>query len=214
MINSEKIKNHFLENGYAVLPGYYNVKETHTDLADHLMKDYAYKIGRRYVSNQIQSVPEPLRALIYSQELEQFFNSFYSERLLCRDIMITNEIYHNKMERNNWLHFDRWKSLKAMVYLTDVCEQSGPFCVVPKTAKLGGKLRRSSKELRYEDRPNRMEIDFPNLYTEPSPIFGSKGTLILFDSDIFHSGGNINKGNTRMLIRSHWYANRDWQVSV
>ena len=214
MINSEKTRQEFLENGYIVFPEFYKIEEEHLKIADEIMKDYAYKIGRRHVSSQINSIPGPLKDLIYSEELVKFFNSFYDQKLNCNDIMVTNEFYHDKMERNKWLHFDRWKSLKAMVYLSDVCPDSGPFSVVPGTHKIGANLRRAFKGMPYEHRPNRIEIDYPSLYKESTPICEKKGTLILFDSDIFHQGGSIKEGKTRTLIRSHWYANRSWQVGA
>ena len=127
--------------------------------------------------------------------------------------MITHD-FLNKFEINQHLHFDRWRSLKAMVYLTDVGEGDGPFSVVPGSHKKGAELRRSYRSLPYGIRPNRVKLDFPEDYEKPVSIHGSAGTLILFDSDIFRSGGDILEGRERKLIRSHWYYSRKWQEEV
>ena len=38
------------------------------------------------------------------------------------------------------------------------------------------------------------------------PVEGKAGTLIVFDSDIFHQGGKINKkGAERIVLRMHNY---------
>jgi hypothetical protein len=57
-----------------------------------------------------------------------------------------------------------------------------------------------------------IKLDYPELYKEPTPIFGAPGTLILFDTDIFHLGGKVSTGKERKLIRSHWYPNFEWRV--
>ena len=101
-----------------------------------------------------------------------------------------------------------------MVYLTDVEKGCGAFSVVPESHHVGAKLRRSSNKLPYSIRPNRVKLDFPEFYTEPIQIYGPPGTLILFDSDIFHLGGKIEENKERILIRSHWYTNRKWQETV
>jgi len=125
--------------------------------------------------------------------------------------MITHEFKSDQKARNNWLHFDRWRSYKAMVYLTDVAENDGPFSVIPRTHTVGASLRRLTIDQRYENRLNRIELDYPDLYKEPTKILGLAGTLILFDSDIFHEGGKIQKNHQRKLIRSHWYSNQTWR---
>ncbi|HCT51064.1 MAG TPA: hypothetical protein DF712_01265, partial [Balneola sp.] len=131
----------------------------------------------------------------------------------CQNAMITYD-YLNKFEINQYLHFDRWKSLKAMVYLTDVEEGDGAFSVAPGSHIRGGELRRLNKNLPYTMRPNRIEHDFPEDYKKPVKILGPSGTLILFDSDIFHCGGNVSEGHSRKLIRTHWYYNRKWAEIV
>ena len=38
------------------------------------------------------------------------------------------------------------------------------------------------------------------------PVEGKAGTLIVFDSDVFHQGGKINKkGAERIVLRMHNY---------
>lgn len=204
-------KDNFEKNGFIIIPKFYTISDQILQSADNLMNDYQYKIGRRHVCKSIGNLPIELKEIIYNKQILNFFNSLDKESILCKDVMITHEFKHDFMERNKWLHFDRWRSYKAMVYLTDVGEDDGPFCVVPKTHKKGAQLRRSSCQMRYEDRPNRIEIDYPELYQEPTKLIGCAGTLILFDSDVFHLGGKIKKGHERSVIRSHWYSNGFWR---
>lgn len=212
MLNSMILnKQKFLDDGYLILPGYYNISQEQIDISNSLMTDYGYKIGRKYVSNNPAELPNELKQLICTKEIKDFFDYISGTDLACRDVMLTHEFKHDIMERNKWLHFDRWRTLKAMVYLTDVVDGCGPFSVVPKTHKKAAPIRRKFKNLPYENRLNRIELDYPELMQEPIGLFGKAGTLILFDSDVFHLGGNISEGNERKLIRSHWYTNNHWR---
>lgn len=58
---------------------------------------------------------------------------------------------------------------------------------------------------------NRIEIDYPELYDSSKliPVEGKVGTLIVFDSDIFHLGGLIEKkGLERLVLRMHSYLSK------
>ena len=204
-------KDKFLKDGFIFLENYYEITPKHIELSNHLMKDYNYKIGRRYVCNSPDTLPILLKNIIMNKEISSFFNSLEEDNLSCRDVMLTHEFKHDIMERNKWLHFDRWRSYKAMVYLTDVDYKDGPFSVVPRTHSKGKKLRREFANLRYENRPNRIKLDYPDLFEDPVALTGGAGTLILFDSDIFHLGGDVKEGHNRKLIRSHWYSDKLWR---
>lgn len=202
----------FIEDGFLVLDNFYDIEECHLQTANEIMSDYNYKIGRRHVCNNPSKFNNNLREVVLDDRIYNFFNSLEErENILCRDIMLTNEFKHDIMERNKWLHFDRWRSYKAMVYLSDVTTSDGPFSVVRGSHKKGAELRRSFSHMRYENRPNRIELDYPELYQEPLKLIGTSGTLILFDSDIFHLGGKIEKDHERTLIRSHWYSTKNWR---
>lgn len=129
----------------------------------------------------------------------------------CRDIFMTREVPGDTMDRNGYLHFDRLWALKFMLYLSDVDEHSGAFSVIPGTHKLGARLRREQWQItnQYADVLNRLEIDYPDLgYSkkQAQPLTGKAGTVIVFDSDIFHYGGVIDSKyphNSRFVVRAH-----------
>jgi len=204
----EKIKS----NGYIVMKKYFNITEKMKNSADLIMKDKSYKNGKRFLTHNVEEIPSDLRSLIVNKDIADFF-SLLEQDIPCRDVMLTHD-YLNKFEINQYLHFDRWRSLKAMTYLTDVSAGDGAFSVVPGSHKRGAELRRTHNSLPYNIRPNRVEFDFPEDYATPTEIYGPAGTLVLFDSDIFHCGGNVLKGRERKLIRSNWYYNRKWQEEV
>ena len=131
------------------------------------------------------------------------------EGTFCEDIYMTKEVRNDRgLARNGYLHFDRNWAFKVMVYLSDVTEGCGPFSVVPGSHDLGRSLRQLGweKYKKYGNVPNRSEVDLPDvskLLGETQPIYGKAGTVILFDTDIFHLGGLVETGKHRWIIRSH-----------
>ena len=141
--------------------------------------------------------------------------------------------YKNSGElgRNGFLHFDRNASLKFFLYLNDVTRENGAFYIQPGSHKLGKKLREKAwgkliptpndnfiKKIfqkffgkTFNQVKNRIEIDYPELYDSSKliPVEGKAGTLIVFDSDIFHLGGLIEKkGLERLVLRMHSYLSK------
>lgn len=101
-------------------------------------------------------------------------------------------------------HFDSVQSLKFLVYLLDTDERNGAFRFAPGThgantaasrvwRAAGGKVR-----------------DTPNVATEEEAtllqaVTGPAGTLVVFDSDGFHSGGMLEPGRERRVLRAQCY---------
>ncbi|WP_026375619.1 phytanoyl-CoA dioxygenase family protein [Aestuariibacter salexigens] len=128
-----------------------------------------------------------------------------SERFF-KHLYISHDFESQKgMARNGYLHFDRNWTLKFMLYLSDVEEGAGPFNVVPGSHKLGKKLREQGwKSFRgYQNIPNRIGTDIDMRVDDAVPILGKAGTLIVFDTDIFHFGGVVEAGKSRLIARSH-----------
>ena len=136
--------------------------------------------------------------------------------------------FDGNIGRNGYLHFDRNASLKYFFYLNDVTKENGAFFIQPGSNKLGKELRKKAWGKRiptpndsiikkllikffgksFKEVKNRLEIDYPELYKPEKliPVEGKAGTLIVFDSDIFHQGGKINKkGAERIVLRMHNY---------
>ncbi len=104
--------------------------------------------------------------------------------------------------RNNWLHWDPYPALKFLLYLTDVTPGSAPTCIIPQTRSYGQKYR---NKMSYSDlsgidngNPTRLEDwkekpEFTN--DDAIPIYASAGSLLIFDTDLLHYGGLIEKEN-------------------
>lgn len=172
-------------------------------------KSNNYVRGGNYWSD-FENLDKEFKPLVYSQEV----NALYGEGMSCpiRNICITYENNSETVTRNNYLHFDRSRSFKVFVYLSEVDEGSGPFSAVEGSHNKGAELRRAfANEKYYEKKRNRIDIDYPEIEYNITPILGPAGTTILFDSDIFHKGGNVTENGFRCIIRSHWFGDDRWR---
>ena len=125
MNNQSTIIEKLQEDGYHVLPAYYTITPAMVKIADDAMAHLSgYVCGNHYKSDNIEAIPLELRKVVYSFELQQLFNEL-CENIICQDVMMTHEYKNEEVARNNWLHFDRLRCWKAVVYLTDVEEGCG-----------------------------------------------------------------------------------------
>ena len=211
-METKDITQNIIQFGYSTITGYFNITDAMVEEALGIMDDFSYKGGKlkRTVPSKISS---ELSNIVFNSDLKNTFDPI-CKNIQCQEVFLTHDYIADKMERNMWLHFDRLRSLKVMVYLSDVSEDSGAFSVVPESHKVGHFLRTGFKNVEgYENKKNRIKLDYPHLYEEPIKICGPKGTVIFFDSDIFHLGGKIKENNERILIRSHWYPNMNWRIN-
>ena len=213
-LSIEKIEKSLDDQGYFVyIQDLKNLDEI-LRISISLCVNEKYARGASYRTSFAQLDPK-LKSVVYNEIVSEIFANGPPRSRSPKDVFITHEVNSEAVTINNYLHFDRLRSFKMLVYLTDVCEASGPFVVCPGTHMIGAKLRRAFKDtLSYEDKKNRIKIDYPDLeYVDELPIVGPPGTTILFNSDAFHKGGDVSPGKSRMVIRSHWYRDINWRIS-
>ncbi len=202
-------------------------------LSHHSKKGKPYPFGTTYAINNPKVLEnEKLQKIVFSKSwMKVLFYSYNNgvTKGYFDSIYSTHDFkFDGSTGRNGYLHFDRNASLKYFLYLNDVTKENGAFFIQPNSHKLGKKLRHKAwgnlipkpndsffKKIiiklfgkPFKDIKNRIELDHPELYDESKliPVEGKAGTLIVFDSDLFHQGGKINKkGAERIVIRMHNY---------
>lgn len=183
----------------------------------------------RYLSNtclQIKVFSKPWMKELFLKYNNNISKGFFTNIYSTYDYKNSGEL-----GRNGFLHFDRNASLKFFLYLNDVTRENGAFYIQPGSHKLGKKLREKAwgkliptpndnfiKKIfqkflgkTFNQVKNRIEIDYPELHDSSKliPVEGKAGTLIVFDSDIFHLGGLIEKkGLERLVLRMHSYLSK------
>jgi hypothetical protein len=230
---SEILKNHgiFIINNYLLKKEVSELKEE--VLHYHKIIGNSYPFGSNYSINNPKELPdESFQKTAFSnswmKELFLDYNNNISKGFFDKVYSTHDYKFDGTIGRNGYLHFDRNSSLKFFLYLNDVNEDNGAFYIQIGSHKLGKKLREKAwgnfiplpvdslfKKIlnktfgtNFKNVKNRLELDYPEFF-EPNklvPVEGKAGTLIVFDSDIFHQGGKINiQGKERVVLRSHNY---------
>ena len=230
---SQILEDHgiFIINNYLLKNEVSELKEE--VLHHHKIIGNSYPFGSTYsIKNPNELANESFQKRVFSdswmKELFLNYNKSISKGFFDSVYSTHDYKFDGNIGRNGYLHFDRNSSLKFFLYLNDVTEDNGAFFIQTGSHKLGKKLREKAwgayipspndsffkKILRktfgidFKNVKNRLELDYPELF-EPKklvPVEGKAGTLIVFDSDIFHQGGKINiKDKERIVLRSHNY---------
>ncbi len=214
----EDVRERLKENGYVVLPDYLDDGKIKTFFFEEVQEvidnsiDEAYKFGKAERIGSLGENYKKRRAIFYSFTtplLRQIKEDIFGDDCDFTEIFVTHEFTNdNGLERNGYLHFDRIWTFKYFYYITDVMSAAdGPLTVVPGSHVAGKEMRESQVGRPYEEQRNRIEVDYPALYEEVKgnlfPIYGTAGTLIMFDTDVFHMGGKIERGHERKVCRLH-----------
>lgn len=208
LLQKSIINHHLKINGYYVYKQKHSISPRLVERIKSMCQFGGYERGGNY-KNSFDSYDPEIQNIVYNDAVAEVFAD---QGATCREVFITHEFLSDKLSRNNYLHFDRLRTLKILVYLTDVTISSGPFTVVTGSHIMGRKYRKSeSSSSSYENIRNRIDLDYPELNYTLNPIIGPVGTTIVFDTDLFHMGGNVVDGQERLVIRSHFYGEGNWR---
>lgn len=105
-------------------------------------------------------------------------------------------------------HIDKERYLKFMIYVTDVTEKDGPFysCEKVQDVEKYEDLRQQIKGTEKEQKLNEINDFSIESY---KPVLGSSGDLVIFDTNIPHFAGAVEKGNVRKVIRFD-FEKKEW----
>ena len=164
-----------------------------------------YSKGRCCRVNRLEmnSKNFPDTASVFGSEwMENICNRYLGdESLLNHDIFLVHDVTTSVHVAQD-LHYDKIPTLKFFIYLTDTTSENGSFYCVPGSHKYTKKLQDKNRiELKS---PEHSETRFVPLEfeSEQIPLEGKAGTLIIFDTDVFHRAGKVQKGE-RFVMRGH-----------
>ena len=112
-------------------------------------------------------------------------------KLTYDDNMITNS-------GGGWHVDSRGKQFKALVYLSDVGKNNGPYMYIPNSANKQFNLRSDSRGTRY------LDDVVENCDIEPFTVVAKKGTVILTNTSNIHRGAIIKEG-VRYSLTNYYY---------
>lgn len=125
----------------------------------------------------------------------KFLGSSYTAN---QKIYAVKDVVGNKHHAND-LHFDVQRTLKFFLYLTDTSSKNGAFRTVPGSHIHTQQIRKQSADkISYENREFSRKLPFGPEHTVS--VDGKAGSLIIFDTDVFHQAGTVSEGE-RWVMR-------------
>ena len=212
----DKVVETLQDHGVAVCKNYIEDFSSIKEEAEKIIEDteeadYLFGKVARIGSVEENRSQNPALAVFFSQPwMFKKFHEYTGKYVRFSEIFVQNDYRNDRgISRNGVLHFDRIPTFKFMLYLTDVEKEDGPLSVIPGTHLDGSYLRTQATadpNIPYADIKNWPLVDYPELgYSEENivPICGPAGTLIAFDTDVFHRGGLVGDDRSRLMVRSH-----------
>jgi hypothetical protein len=96
-------------------------------------------------------------------------------------------------------HFDKIRTLKFFIYLTDTSDENGAMGCVP-GSHVENRARRMAD---LADNPDYRAVDNAASGERAIPIEGTAGTLFVFDTDMTHTAGHVRPTRERRIMRGH-----------
>jgi ectoine hydroxylase-related dioxygenase (phytanoyl-CoA dioxygenase family) len=213
------------ENGYALVPNFFNVNEV-KNIRNKLLSIYAqYELGdqielpgksthHQYSTGKSMriypSAYDNFAEFVRFKEswLTQLTNTFFEgannkglQVFSSYETLSYNEV--NELPRNSYMHVDPYHSLKFFSYLTNTTKENGALQVIPGTSWIGRRIR---EENNIEDLLNSDLYTFKkskyydsNLENKIEYVEGNAGDLVILDTDVIHCGGILLKPELERL---------------
>jgi hypothetical protein len=197
-------------NGVTIIPAFYDsdkLKKLNSEF-DRLLEAKEPWIKKMDYSNgrAVSVWTKDMEAGLYPETLKTFTDplmqritsAYLGEKVRSNiGIYFVNDVVGTKHHAND-LHFDVERSLKFFIYLTDTTKENGAFFCAP-----GSHLRSSEIRKKWKDKVSygnrEISRSLPVKEEEVIPLEGAAGTLIIFDTDVFHRAGFVDKGERRVM---------------
>jgi hypothetical protein len=167
-----------------------------------------YEFGKLYRGNSLTSYGKNTSIFqVFNQKwMKDLNDAYYPGEGYGKAVIATHDyIPTQNWARQGWLHFDRVRSFKFFLYLSDIDISCGALHLSPKSREQGTKLSKFMTEKGLYESKRRLEessLEYVESFP-PEPIEGPAGTLIVFDTDTFHKGGVVEEGKERLIVRLH-----------
>ena len=194
------VQHHFLDDaGILELEKFFDLPESRPGVVEFDKNDIA-----RSDSNTLIDVSNKLEKLIKQVDKHLEFHKLWFQT--------TNKNSINSFEAkaSPFLpHIDTQRYTKAMLYMTDVNESSGPFTTSLQNPNNFEDLRKQINKkdpIALEYQRNRSEFD--QSIIDFVPVTGSKGMLVVFDTNTPHFAGKVEGDKSRRILRFDYWSKK------
>ena len=209
-------------NGFVVIKNFYK-KEFLNNIKDIFKKIFTqeYKIKGKIWGHPTNS--DGLQLLTYQKDIELVSDTKFKElfqndylKKISKAYFGINEFEFNEKLRflslkyskkpvTSW-HYDATQSLKFWVNLQDTDEKNGALLVAPGTHYLGRLIAENNLLKGISIKKMRTGVRNDDIVLQNRISLNvSFGDLIIFDTDIFHTGGLISENQERLSVYSYTF---------
>lgn len=226
----DNIKQNIMQKGYHIIPGYLNKKKCSEIIynmngllhsnngfvhANSGIKEFT--TGGDYRSPEFNKFDNNAKMFLDDKNLHNIFEQLYNRKIVKKRCQ-AGVVFHFDGIKNSsgggW-HVDNYDlQLKAMIYLTDVKSNNGPFTYINNTNNFARKKNPDLKNHRFSDDIINNELILKNNANNGSnndgnefkieELTGNAGDCILFRSDNIHKGKIIESG-VRYSLTNYYY---------
>lgn len=215
-IDVTEVIDNLIEQGYSIIPNAVSgillkqMTEEVDEILENTVDDESYKFGKAVRTGRIENQNSAIKAVFNNYVLEDITQNYLFDKTSVdfgHDVFITHDYRNNLGKHSNGIfHFDKINCLKFMLYLSNInSKEDGAFSVIPHS-HIGSEEKRIQEWTKAET--------YDEIYNQPNinekdivPILGSAGTMIVFDTNTIHAGGNVANGHERKIIRMHcWHS--------
>tara|TARA_R110001583_G_scaffold75920_6_gene208493 strand:- start:552 stop:1310 length:759 start_codon:yes stop_codon:yes gene_type:complete len=177
----------------------------------------SYKAGKvmRIDRSSYSIFPEIYKNLVNNAFLKEIVDSYYGtpnnsfmQTFCTHEFIPRNKEWIDGINHNAGLHFDPYQALKFIVFITDAAKKNGAMRLIPKSNLEGKKFRENLKPTYYKGE-SILDCHTPfsnGNFDESDAVHmeGTAGSLLVFDTDLWHGGGEIlQTGLERKYIICH-----------
>jgi ectoine hydroxylase-related dioxygenase (phytanoyl-CoA dioxygenase family) len=124
-----------------------------------------------------------------------------NESILNHDIFLVHDV-PNSVHVAQDLHHDKIPTLKFFIYLTDTTTENGSFYCVPGSHKITKLIQETNRQQSIIPSIESTRDIPKDMIANQIPLEGKAGTLIIFDTDVFHRAGKVSSSE-RFVMRGH-----------
>jgi ectoine hydroxylase-related dioxygenase (phytanoyl-CoA dioxygenase family) len=161
---------------------------------------YSAGTGRKLILSEIPDsyfTSKFFKSVAFSEAAEKYLGEPFE---LNKEIFVVEDVPASEHVAQQ-LHYDIARTLKFFLYLEDTTTENGAFYCVPGSHKWTVRRREE-----YSDQIIPGNRSFTRQLTKEyggaKPVEGKAGTLIIFDTDVFHQAGKVRTGRRRVM-RGH-----------
>lgn len=214
----KQLSSALVEDGYVIIDGFYSeneCKECVNELKHMFIKysDYVHVSEDKRIFG-VEHIASLARRFHYELEFLELGECVNKEPVFCA-FTLGGWLQHGKggSSGNGWHRDAFFSQYKAMLYLTDVNDENGPFEIIPKSHRIANVLTcvRKANIGFMQDRFTDDEVLrlICVLDEKPVKLAAKAGTVVLFNSSTIHRGSPIVDGERLALTNYYFPYSRD-----